>query len=144
MAGEDLETTTEPQIVFRAGKKRKAYRQRPADQDAPVAEEPSAAAPRAAASDEDEGGAGANKSEGDEEGLSVAEALRLRNARRTRLGGVGFSATAAAAAAADDDEAQRSLVLRGEGAADPLEVHDISRRFAPQTGLVHEMVNKHM
>ena len=142
MAGEDPETTTEPQIVFRAGKKRKAYRQRPADQDAPVAEEPSAAASRAVANDEGEGGAEANKSEGDEEGLSVAEALRLRNARRTRLGGVGFSATAAAAAA-NDDEAQRSLVLRGEG-VDPLELHDMSRRFAPQTGLVHEMVNKHM
>ncbi|ROW18254.1 hypothetical protein VPNG_00228 [Cytospora leucostoma] len=134
---------TEPQVVFRPSKKRKNFRQR--------AEQPStnedgaaaqAAVPSAQAQDEqvkpnDDLGATS-----DTEGLSVAEALRLRNARKSRLKGVGFRPEGTNPRG-EESNAERSLVLKDDAAADAME-YGVSKRFAPQAGLVGELVNKHM
>ncbi|KAI1488509.1 hypothetical protein F5X96DRAFT_645247 [Biscogniauxia mediterranea] len=146
-------------IVFR-GKKRKCYRQRgdtnnetsrphseeaqaqtPEDpkSPAPVPESASTSAPTiTAAIEENE----------DEDGLSVAEVLRRRNARKSKLGGVTFGgndANSRGDATNDDYDDELSRMIREE----ENRVLDISnvgvnKRFAPQTGLAVELVNKHM
>ncbi|KAK7417950.1 hypothetical protein QQX98_004252 [Neonectria punicea] len=126
----------EPVVRFRAGKKRKAYRQRIDDDDEAVAPKtlegrpPDVAAP---ANDED-----------DEDESSVAAALRLRNARRGRLRGVAFKNTAAKPD--DETSGNRALVLRGPEAAPEKEVDlsNVGNRFMHQTGLVADMNDKHM
>ncbi|KAL7629208.1 hypothetical protein AAE478_000728 [Parahypoxylon ruwenzoriense] len=166
------EATPELQVVFR-GKKRKTYRQRaepdeinnngeeskvatgpqPQDTttlalDAPDRKAPVAAAP----ANQSE-----NTSKEEEEGLSVAEALRLRNARKSRLGGVKFgggsssasgdATTAAAAAEGSEVLDDLSLMIREEEskAMDmSAATAGVKNRFAPQTGLATELVNKHM
>ncbi|KAK0733394.1 hepatocellular carcinoma-associated antigen 59-domain-containing protein, partial [Lasiosphaeria miniovina] len=83
-----------------------------------------------------------------EQGLVVAEALKLRNARKHRHGGVGFRA--GAFSHGDDSPApngntEQGMVLHdGADAADGLILGGIPKRFAPQTGLAGELVNKHM
>lgn len=86
-----------------------------------------------------------------EEGRSVAEVLRLRNARKHRTGGVGFRAGLSSLgddAATGEQSAEQGLVLHGSAdaqqAADSAIIGGISKRFAPQTGLVGELVNRHM
>ncbi|RYP14860.1 hypothetical protein DL765_006078 [Monosporascus sp. GIB2] len=106
----------------------------------------------------------AAKKEGEEEdetGLSVAKVLRLRNARRSKLGGVKFSASDALSRGAGDapaEEQQRegvndelSLMIREEegrvlerARTTAAAIADASKRFAPQTGLSGELINKHM
>ncbi len=131
--------TPEPQVVFRANKKRKAYRQRA--EASGDAEDVVGAAPTAA--DKDEAANGQTQSE-DVTETAVAEALRLRNARKSRLKGVGFTVESAARDGHADDDAndERSLVVRGQ--EEPAPVGGIPVRFAPQTGLTGELVNKHM
>jgi hypothetical protein len=90
-----------------------------------------------------------------EEGLSVAEVLRLRNLRKHKHGGVGFRAGAPLrggddrAPPSEESSAEQSMVLHGGSAdalqgAEPAVIGGISKRFAPQTGLVGELVNRHM
>ncbi|TPX11416.1 uncharacterized protein E0L32_007835 [Thyridium curvatum] len=129
-----------PQVVFRANKRRKVYRQRDREADdtqaAPEATRKSAAD---AATEAD------RQSSPDEEGLTVAEALRRRNARKAaRLRGVEFRAGREGSAAQEEEDGnpERALVPAAAAAeADPLAG---AKRFAPQTGLVGELVNKHM
>jgi len=143
MASPIPEPATEPKVVFRPGKKRKAYRQRvgedaettisASDDGTPAISLPSTPAPETA----------------EEKGLSVAEALRLRNARKHKLGGVGFRAgqhSHNSDYTAFDNNAEQSLVLHdGTDAQAGIDViGGMNTRFAPQTGLVGEIVNRHM
>lgn len=86
----------------------------------------------------------------EEEKLSVAEVLRRRNARKARLGGVAFRATPTPrnddAGATEDGNPDQSLTLHegGGNAVDSISEGGIVKRFATQTGLVGELVNRHM
>ncbi|KAK0612936.1 hypothetical protein B0T17DRAFT_498707, partial [Bombardia bombarda] len=151
MASPDPETTSEPQVVFRAGKKRKTYRQRSEDTEAAVSNKdatptPAAAAPIATAPTVD------SNDEAGEGGMTVAEALRLRNARKHKnIGGVEFRAGAHANSSNthNSDEqhnAEQGMVLHdGSGEAHRLEelamLGGITQRFASQTGLVGELAS---
>jgi hypothetical protein len=138
---------SEPQVVFRPGKKRKIYRQRAGDEaevsphDAPAAASEQRSTLPATILSAD----GESQDRSNETGLSVAEALRLRNARKGRLGGVNFRA----GPTARNDEAETSQVEQrlvpadgGDTAEDA--IGGMVKQFAPQTGLVGELVNKHM
>ena len=104
--------------------------------------------------------------EEEEKGLSVAEVLRLRNARKSRLGGVKFSAVDSAGSSrggtadvhgfgAEGDEYGNnggtddlSLMIREEEnrvvERSSTAAAGVKTRFAPQTGLSGELINKHM
>ncbi|KAI1806456.1 hepatocellular carcinoma-associated antigen 59-domain-containing protein [Daldinia bambusicola] len=161
-----------PPVIFR-GKKRKTYRQRtestatdddqnersksietpqledgtPTAQDAPVKSEATATTSTTQNS---------NAEEEEEKGLSVAEVLRLRNARKARLGGVKFGAgssnsthasngdTATATGTTGDGLDDLSLMIREEENKALDIVAGVKKRFAPQTGMAAEVVNKHM
>ncbi|KAJ4860524.1 hepatocellular carcinoma-associated antigen 59 domain-containing protein [Trichoderma breve] len=160
--------TTEP-IRFRAGKKRKAYRQRPTEEEeshdvATVIPAPSIL-PGASKLEDGEPGRDANADaekllrelEGEDDNgddgddrmdgeSAVAAALRIRNARRAaRRGGVGFRSEGRNQ---DDEdlEGEHALVLRD---ADKDAAHDrivggITNRFMHQTGLLTILDDKHM
>ncbi|KAI1382327.1 hepatocellular carcinoma-associated antigen 59-domain-containing protein [Hypoxylon crocopeplum] len=153
------EVTPELPVVFR-GKKRKAktYRQRsePAGDDEVLK---SAEAPQtelvAAVSDAPLKANAAPTQSGDsvdeEKGLSVAEVLRLRNARKSRLGGVKFGAgsnhgPSEAATATEGGEFldDLSLMIREEEIKALDIASGVRKRFAVQTGQATELVNKHM
>ncbi|KAI1107886.1 hepatocellular carcinoma-associated antigen 59-domain-containing protein [Jackrogersella minutella] len=148
------EATPEPQVVFR-GKKRKTYRQRPepaSDTEEPKSVEAPQREKSATASDAPTPTQSEDATE-EEKGLSVAEILRLRNARKARLGGVKFGAgsnhtsgdaTAAAIAEAGDGLDDLSLMIREEENKALDISSSVKKRFAPQTGLATEIVNKHM
>lgn len=143
MATIDTETEPAPQVLFRPGKKRKPYRHRPG--------EPENAIGNGELAPEPEPPASTSAQDRDEEGLAVAEVLRLRNFRKHKLGGVGFRAGPSSLGddtAGSDENTEQSLVLHGgadaQQAAETTVVGGISRRFAPQTGLVGELVNRHM
>lgn len=145
------DTTEAPQVVFRAVKKRK-YRQKqaaddredsaigkshaPADADAVVKKEPDDNAKIPIQDD---------KASDDE--AALAEALRRRNAHKSRLkGGVAFRAESAVSEQRNgvkgehDDDAKMEEDEDGSiGGIVP-----INKRFAPQTGIIGELVNKHM
>ncbi|AEO65731.1 uncharacterized protein THITE_2113051 [Thermothielavioides terrestris NRRL 8126] len=137
-----------PPVLFRSGKKRKMYRLR-ADQ--PIDESNGGAATETGpAASSTTHAASANYDENDE-GLSVAEVLRLRNARKHRSGGVGFRAGPSSHGdepATGEQDSEQSVVLHGSAdaqqGAEAALIGGISKRFAPQTGLVGELVNKHM
>lgn len=157
------DVTSQPPVVFR-GKKRKAFRQRPTDEEAesttkpadtaatnsttlaqnadtprdsdtPVPPQPSIVA--------DAGAADKNEEEEEQVRLSVAHILRQRNARKSRLrGGVGFGADDSAARAADDDLAQ--MIREEEQKALEVSTGGMSKRFTAQTGFSTDLANKHM
>ncbi|KAK1757622.1 hepatocellular carcinoma-associated antigen 59-domain-containing protein [Echria macrotheca] len=139
-------------VVFRPAKRRKDYRHRSERDDEAAADGASTAAAAAAieapATIAAPGVTSPGNDDADEEsGLSVAQALqRARNARKHRFGGVTFRA--GPSHAGDDDHAteenpEQRLVVR-DGADSMVPVGGITTRFAPQTGLVGELVNKHM
>lgn len=135
----------EPQVVFRPSKKRKQFRQR-AEDNAPPPEDATGQAAGAASSRPAQdsslklhhGNDDAASETGD---LSVAEVLRLRNARKSRPKGVEFRPEGAP----KDETPAEAALLPGDDAqnSDATEL-GMSRRFAPQAGLVGELVNKHM
>lgn len=165
-----------PPVFFRAGKKKRAFRQRaeetsieptaqtesaaigndatPAGQAAASTTEPAVSATVAtattttitttAAGKRDDGN---DKEEG---GLSVAEVLRLRNAKKHRLGGVAFRAGDEFSPTVQN--AEQAIVLHdgvggGSGGGQVQEaaiLGGVAKRFAPQTGMVGELVNRHM
>lgn len=129
----------EPQVVFRPSKKRKQFlRQRAEDNDVP-AHEPTSQPP--AHERDPSPHDGEDKGDLSEKGLSVAEALRLRNARKSRPKGVEFRPEGAPK---EEAPTEHSLIPKDDATgADALEF-GMSRRFAPQAGLVGELVNKHM
>lgn len=83
--------------------------------------------------------------EEEEEPASIAEALRLRALRKSRLNGVGFRAQSSNDAAKGDPAAnpERGLIPRGHENDAAIELGTASR-FAPQTGLTGELVNRHI
>ncbi|KAJ4396932.1 hypothetical protein N0V93_001154 [Gnomoniopsis smithogilvyi] len=133
--------TSEPQVVFRPSKRRKQFRQRAEENDntaddatGQTGSTPSTTEGRDPRSQEREDDGISNT-----EGLSVAEVLRLRNARKSKLKGVEFrpegpskDGVIAEPSPAPKDDVSEALEL------------GMSRRFAPQAGLVGELVNKHM
>lgn len=147
MASQSTEAT-EPQLpTFRPGKKRKAYRQRATGDETepkatPVATDASLTTSEqiSALISEVQEETAAN-----DESRPVSEVLRLnRNARhKARLGGVAFRAGSTPRAEEDaptpTNNTEQSLVP----APDPI-VAGIRNRFAPQTGMVGELINKHM
>ncbi|KAK4192664.1 hepatocellular carcinoma-associated antigen 59-domain-containing protein [Podospora australis] len=138
------ESAPEPQVIFRSRKNRKSDRSRPfeienansqienATEAAPLVTETSAQ--HITTTDEDE-----------EKGLSVAEAIRLRNARKHKHGGVGFRAGSTVHGENNGPvPEERSLVPHGSAEPESVIIGGITKRFAPQTGLSGELVNKHM
>ncbi|KAL7936050.1 hypothetical protein V8C35DRAFT_278283 [Trichoderma chlorosporum] len=168
----DGNTPTIEPIRFRAGKKRKAYRQRAAEEEShDVATTPAPSIlPGASkleddepARDADDAGAEAQprdvemedgdgeSGDGDDQAAgesAVAAALRLRNARRAgRRGGVGFRSEGRNQDDEDAD-AEHALVLR-DADRDAAAAHDrvvggITNRFMHQTGLLTILDDKHM
>ncbi|KAI0889828.1 uncharacterized protein GGS22DRAFT_149234 [Annulohypoxylon maeteangense] len=143
-----------PQVVFR-GKKRKTYRQRPE----PISDATTinninedatnpAETPRSATASEKQAETTTATEEEGENGLLVSEVLRLRNARKARLGGVKFGghpdARATSGGGADDMLDDLSLMIREEEGKAMDVAAGVQKRFAPQTGLSAEIVNKHM
>ncbi|KAK0656074.1 hepatocellular carcinoma-associated antigen 59-domain-containing protein [Cercophora newfieldiana] len=128
-------------VLFRPGKKRKLYRHRPEEDESTNAEDASNSVPPLAAT------SGAQADNDDSEERSVADALRLRNARKHRTGGVAFRAgpsSNADGSAMANENPDRSMVLHDSADGDSAILGGITQRFAPQTGLVGELVNKHM
>ncbi|KLU87494.1 hypothetical protein MAPG_06494 [Magnaporthiopsis poae ATCC 64411] len=150
----------EAPILFRRGKKRKTYRQRAGDNDndetaattsasastdqkltaeddgtaAAVAITATAAvAANTTASEPETQTAGGDDDDAEEKGLSVAEVLRLRNARRTKLRGAVLGRAGSTAWRWGPCRLDRQV----RGAAS-------GKRFSAQTGLVVELVNRHM
>ncbi|KAI1498865.1 hypothetical protein F5X99DRAFT_308616 [Biscogniauxia marginata] len=145
------ETTPAPPVVFR-GKKRKFYRQRvdtesesaqPHSEQAQAQEatKSPAAEPSAPSIETPE------SEDAEEDGLSVAEVLRLRNARKSKLRGVTFGTdnNSRGDAAGDeyDDELSR-MIREEENRVLDISNAGVNKRFAPQTGLAVELVNQHM
>lgn len=132
----------EPQVVFRPSKRRKQFRQRAGESDT-KADDAISQATAPPSSTIETGSAVDNEREDDgasaREGFSVAEAVRLRNARRSKLRGVEFRPEEPLK---DETVAEPSHAPKDE-VAEALEL-GMSRRFAPQAGLVGELVNKHM
>ncbi|KAI7784047.1 mrna splicing factor rna helicase [Diaporthe eres] len=115
----------EPQVVFRLSKKRKHFRQRAEESETkPDEATRQAAAPPLPDQDGEAKPSGSHDKNSDNEESSVSEALRLRNAHEVST--------------------EQSLVFKDDpNGADAME-YGVSRRFAPQAGLVGELVNKHM
>ncbi|TLS29627.1 hypothetical protein PpBr36_00411 [Pyricularia pennisetigena] len=162
MTEPSTEQPSETPVVFRRGKKKKAaYRQRdnePVDNDVaaptttdastgnsqPAAAEPnSSAAANVPIKKEDSDGEKEHVDEDEDAGLSVAEVLRLRNARKGKTRGVDLRADSVSKVV--DEPAPTELVVKEEmpGPAAAV-VAGLGRRFAAQTGLVGELVNRHM
>lgn len=135
---------SEPQVVFRPSKKRKHFRQRvdePEDKSDEVTDQAAAQTLSEKAGEEKPRVTQDTNSESEES--SVAEALRLRNARKARLKGVGFRPEGTTKVS-DGVSTERSLVLKDDPNGPDATEYGISKRFAPQAGLVGELVNKHM
>lgn len=129
----------EPQVVFRPSKKRKHFRQRAEESET----KPDEAAQRPAAQALLHDGETKHDTNSDTEESSVAEALRLRNARKARLKGVGFRPEGTSKAS-EEASTEQSLVFKDDPNGGDAMEYGISKRFAPQAGLVGELVNKHM
>jgi hypothetical protein len=140
-----FDATPEPPVVFR-GKKRKLYRQRATEDantqeqstnqesaatDGPEAPRAESSKPQTPAENEDD--------------LSVAEIIRRRNARKSRLRGVGFGVDGATQGDGSNLEDELSLMIREEEQkALDAPVGGMTNRFTAQTGMAGELVNKHM
>lgn len=131
------EAAPEP-VRFRAGKKRKAYRQRTEDQDQDSADTPKPPHSATATAPED-----AAVQETTDDDASVATALRLRNARRGRLGGVAFRNSNRPDDDVNNDE--RALVPRDpDEAPHDAVLNSVTDRFTHQTGMLADLNDKHM
>ncbi|KAH6854426.1 hepatocellular carcinoma-associated antigen 59-domain-containing protein [Chaetomium sp. MPI-CAGE-AT-0009] len=147
MATISAEPEDVPQVVFRPGKKRKIYRQRLGELDSTPSNGETPNEPGLAASS----GPTTTAEHDEDDKFSIADAVRLRNARKHKHGGVGFSAGPSGLGGdgvASDENTERSVVLHGntdaQQGAETAGIGGISKRFAPQTGMVGELVNKHM
>jgi len=153
---ETLEIKAEPPVVFRPGKKRKAFRKRieedePTDSNADATPTTSTPQPVAANGAPASGDQDSDDDQGAGGGLSVAEVIRRRNARKQRHGGVAFRATPFSQPDSvipdNSHNNEQGMVLHDDTAANPEEsaiIGGITKRFAPQTGLVGELVNRNM
>lgn len=140
----DQSTATEnpePQVVFRPSKRRKQFRQRAGDSDTQT-DEPTSQINTTTTTTESNGGKDKEREDvetSETEGLSVAEVLRLRNARKSKFKGVEFRPEAPT----KDGASTETIPVPKDDVTEALEL-GMSRRFAPQAGLVGELVNKHM
>lgn len=135
---------SEPQVVFRPSKKRKQFLRQRAERNDTTANDADsqAAAPLKPPYESDSRPHdGDDKNTSEIEGLSVAEALRLRNARKSRLKGVEFRPEGAPK---EEAPVEHTLVNKDDEHGPEAMEYGMSRRFAPQAGLVGELVNKHM
>lgn len=133
------DATTDAPVIFR-GKKRKFFRQRPLEDEATGATGPATESIET----QDETIASPKTATQVEEALSVAEIIRQRNARKSRTRGVGFGADDAHGSAFHPDVELSLMIREEEQRADDLASGGVNRRFAAQTGLTSELVNKHM
>jgi len=123
-------------VVFRAKRKKATIRSRPDDI-------PSAADTPSPSAIEGTPATASRIGEEEDDGPSVAEVLRQRR-KQQRLGGIGFGPEKPLGDLGDE-EVQEQAVVRAEGALDADAIlGGIPKRFAVQTGLVGELVNKHM
>ncbi|KAF5599380.1 hypothetical protein FPANT_3478 [Fusarium pseudoanthophilum] len=136
------EPATEP-VRFRTGKKRKAYRQRVQEDDASVAGTISSHPTASASEHSHEFTQKASSDRAQDEEESVAAALKLRNARRARLGGVAFRNTNR-----PDDDMNNERALIPHDADDTSNNEPIMKgvadRFTHQTGRLTDLNDKHM
>ncbi|KAG5805284.1 hypothetical protein H9Q74_001409 [Fusarium xylarioides] len=136
------EPATEP-VRFRTGKKRKAYRQRVQEDDASVAEtiQPHPNAP--ASEPRHEIARKASPDRAQDEVESVAAALKLRNARRARLGGIAFRNTNRPD---DDMNNERALIPHDANDTSNNEpiMKGVADRFTHQTGRLTDLNDKHI
>ncbi|KAI0143628.1 hypothetical protein GGR57DRAFT_344394 [Xylariaceae sp. FL1272] len=127
-------------IVFR-GKKRKSYRQRQ-DKDTPSVDAIDTI-PDAPTPDNDK-----TSQPEDESSASIASALRLRFARKSKLRGVTFGVDRPnhldAEEGSNDLDELSQMIAEEEQKAMEQSVVAANKRFAPQTGLSGDIVNKHM
>lgn len=134
------EEASAPQLpAFRPGKKRKIYRHRATDDDS-ASDAPLPTAQPPETSTEPRPPADATDSPDGEDAPSLS-AIR-RQARKSRFGGVAFRA-GSTREDEQSDNPERGLVPHDASAENPI-IGGIRNRFAPQTGLVGELVNKHM
>lgn len=127
-------------VLFRPAKKRKLYRHRSEEGELANTDGASGSLPTTVVVTD-----GAQDDNGEER--SVADVLRLRNARKHRTGGVAFRAGPSLNAESSTmtyENPDRSMVLHDIADGDSTILGGITQRFAPQTGLVGELVNKHM
>ncbi|KAI0514840.1 P-loop containing nucleoside triphosphate hydrolase protein [Xylaria bambusicola] len=140
-----------PQPVLFRGKKRKTYRQRHGTEDEdgatanpidPVIDAVNASTTRASTPDP----ITASTDKERDEALSIREALRLRNARKSRLRGVAFGVedNAQPGGPASGDDELNQMIREEEKKAMDQTIVAANKRFAPQTGLSGEIINKHM
>ncbi|KAH6682261.1 hypothetical protein F5X68DRAFT_192610 [Plectosphaerella plurivora] len=136
-----------PAVIFRSSKKRKAnLRQRATDDDIPSTDDTPTTTPVAPSPqtiDQLIASASVEPTSSTTPEPSITDALRLRaQHRRPRHKGVGFTSSTR------DDQTptstERSLVLSTQPQDDPEPVGGMISRFAPQTGLSTQLVNKHI
>lgn len=128
--------TTAP-IVFRSKRKRPTLRTRHEEH---VVD---ATSPRAGTGDDV---ASKAVEEDDERDVSVTEVLRQRR-KQGKLRATGLARDhASSRGAAEDDGGEQSVAETSQGrmTSPDAVLGGISNRFAPQTGLVGELVNRHM
>jgi hypothetical protein len=142
MEATSSEAASEP-IRFRAGKKRKAYRQRAQEDDDAVAETVQSPPSASAVESNDKPAQKSTPDEGEYGEASVAAALRLRNARRSRLGGVAFRNSNRPE---DDTNTERALVPHDADETSNSEpiIKGVTDRFTHQTGKVADLNDRHM
>ncbi|CEI64101.1 hypothetical protein FVEN_g8951 [Fusarium venenatum] len=130
-------------IRFRAGKKRKAYRQRVQEDDDAVTETVQPPPTASAAESNDKSTQRSTPDEEEHGEGSVAAALRLRNARRSRLGGVAFRNSNRPE---DDTNTERALVPHNadETSNNESVIKGVTDRFTHQTGKVADLNDRHM
>lgn len=147
----DMETGSEdaaaaPAIRFRAGKKRKAYRQRgDNDNDGDINaksnnDDANNGAEAQARKESASNGPKPASNVDDGEESAVSAALKMRNAARRggRLQGVGFSSDSRV------DEADQQLALVPAGEGEKAALKGIPDRFMHQTGLLTQLNDRHM
>ena len=76
----------------------------------------------------------------DEEPLSVAEILRQRKAALRRKGGIEFANNHASTS--NTPQAGDALVVKEDDT--PADIKSVIERFAPQTGQITDVADKHM
>ncbi|KAF4496925.1 hypothetical protein FAGAP_6912 [Fusarium agapanthi] len=143
MESHSSEPAAEP-VRFRTGKKRKAYRQRVQEDDASVAETIQSHPTASASEPSPEPARKASQDRAQDEEESIAAALKLRNVRRARLGGVAFRNTNR-----PDDDMNNERALIPHDADDTSNNNEsmmkgVADRFTHQTGRLTDLNDKHM
>jgi hypothetical protein len=147
------EGTAASVAIPRFGKKGKTYRRRVDPDDAEADEaarlKPVLPSGVAGASSVDAKDPSAPDPDAEDVDISVTEVLRLRQARRAKFGGgVGFRAGQGARDRVETTESDETALVRRDEASEAARQAEVlmgmTKRFAPQTGLAGELVNKHM